>query len=175
MWCADTPCDMILATTLQPHKLRTEQHIKMKRAGEIDRDCKGPDGSSLEGNKKNGFFEEKKRRADEPAAVSGHKITPANRNSTVAEVYEQHIRDTESACLDAKKGGDVVSFARLTELLHNLKKHGLDGFMKFQECGSYSFATLKSDDEEVDSEDSSVVSALSSGGGKWINNTASDK
>ena len=164
MWCADPPCDMILARTLQPHKLGTEPHIKMKRAGEMDRGCNGPDGSSLEGNKKNGFFEKKKRRADE-----------ANRNSTVAEVYEQHIRDTESACLDAKKGGDVVSFARLTELLHNLKKHGLDGFMKFQECGSYSFATLKSDDEEVDSEDSSVVSALSSGGGKWINNTASDK
>ena len=140
----------------------------MKRASEE------PNRGKTEHIEKDGLFEDKRRRVDKPASIAKSN-SKGKTASSVAEVYEQHVKDAERDRLDAKQKGDIYSVARLTEHVHNLKKHGIEGFEKFKECGSYSFATLKSDEEDVDSEDSSTVSALSSGGGKWINNTASDK
>ena len=81
----------------------------------------------------------------------------------LAQLYLQHVSKAEHECTLAKKNGNKTELARLTEHVSNLKKHGIDGFMKFREYGNYSFVTLRSEEDSSESDQDSTISALSGG------------
>ena len=87
-----------------------------------------------------------------------------NANNDITALYLEHVKDAERECTEAERNGQKAKLARLTEHVCNLREPGLDGFIKFREYGNYSFVTLCSEMESSDSDEDSIVSALSSGG-----------
>ena len=78
--------------------------------------------------------------------------------------YKQAVRDAEWDLFKARKKKHGPRVDHFSNLVENLHLHGVEGYEKYKETGTYAWAKHDSEQEWSESDDLSEVSPMSTGG-----------